>query len=61
MSHQTEVEFPDDFERMLEHWITFEEPNVGWCLVCDNPIRDEDDLIPGTHMHRCMEPHLPEG
>ena len=38
---------------MLKHWALLEEPNIGWCLACDRPIRDVNDLIPGTNFHRC--------
>ncbi len=38
---------------MLKRWTLSEEPNIGWCLVCDRPIRDLNDLIPGTNFHRC--------
>ena len=38
---------------MLKHWALSKEPNIGWCLVCDRPIRDLNDLIPRTNFHRC--------
>jgi hypothetical protein len=39
---------------MLKRWALSEEPNIGWCFVCDRPIRDLNDLIPGTNFHRCQ-------
>jgi hypothetical protein len=38
---------------MYENWIECEEPNVGWCLLCNQPIRSAEDLIPGTNSHNC--------
>jgi hypothetical protein len=42
-----------ELEDMLNRWAMSEEPNVGWCLLCDRPIRDLNDLIQGTNLHRC--------
>jgi hypothetical protein len=38
---------------MLKRWTLRDEPNIGWCLACDRPIRDLNDLIPETDFHRC--------
>jgi hypothetical protein len=34
---------------MLDHWASCAEENVGWCLLCDGPIRTAEDLIPETN------------
>jgi hypothetical protein len=31
---------------MLENWESCPDENVGWCLLCDGPIRSEKDQIP---------------
>ena len=31
------------------------EENVGWCLLCDGPIRSAQDLIPNTNTLNCPE------
>ena len=40
---------------MLERWANSTEPNIGWGLLCDQPIRCIDDLIPETNTHDCPE------
>lgn len=47
------IQAPPNLEQMYQSWIECEEPNVGWCLLCDSPIRSADDLIPGTNAHNC--------
>lgn len=47
------IQLPPNLEEMFEHWIDSDEPNVGWCLLCDCPIPSADDLIPGTNSHNC--------
>jgi hypothetical protein len=49
------IEFPDDLEQMLDDWASCAEENVGWCLLCDSPIRSEKDLIPNTNTHNCAQ------
>ena len=44
---------PGNLESMLLNWTNFQGPSVGWCLLCDQPIRSEDDFIPGTNTHSC--------
>ena len=31
------------------------EERVGWCLLCNAPIRSEADLIPESNTHNCEE------
>jgi len=40
---------------MLENWESCPDKNVGWCLLCDGPIRSAQDLIPNTSTHNCQE------
>lgn len=47
------IQVPPNLDEMLQRWIDSDEPNVGWCLLCDNPIRSADDMIPGTNSHSC--------
>lgn len=49
------IEFPPNLVEMMEAWRTSAEPNVGWCLLCNRPIKCEDDLIPETNTHDCPE------
>jgi hypothetical protein len=49
------IEFPPNLMEMMEAWITSTEPNVGWCLLCNRPIKCKDDLIPDTNTHDCPE------
>jgi hypothetical protein len=49
------IQFPPNFLDMLDAWSTSDEPNVGWCLRCNRPIKSEDDLIPETNTHNCFE------
>jgi hypothetical protein len=47
------IEFPPNMLEMLEKWRDSTEPNVGWCLLCDRPIRSAEDLLPMTSTHNC--------
>jgi len=54
---------PLDLEEMFNAWINDSEPNIGWCLICNRPIRSENDLIPESNVHNCeaareLEPKL---
>jgi hypothetical protein len=49
------IQFPPNFLDMLDAWSTSDEPNVGWYLRCNRPIKSEDDLIPETNTHNCFE------
>jgi hypothetical protein len=49
------IEFPSNLMEMIEAWRTSAEPNIGWCLLCNRPIKCEDDLIPETNTHDCQE------
>jgi hypothetical protein len=49
------IEFPPNLMEMLEAWRTSEEPHVGWCLLCNRPIKCEADIIAGTNTHDCRE------
>jgi hypothetical protein len=45
------IKVPENLDEMFKHWIECDEPNVGWCLLCDRAIRSKDELIPGTNSH----------
>ena len=49
------IEFPDQVEAMIKAWAESEEQTIGVCLLCGQLIRTEDDLLPGTSIHRCVE------
>jgi hypothetical protein len=49
------IQFPANLEEMLENWESCANENVGWCLLCDGPIRTEQDLIENTNTHNCPE------
>lgn len=53
--HWQRIQVPDNLDEMFEHWQNDPEPNIGWCLMCDSPIRSEADLIPGTSSHNCSQ------
>jgi hypothetical protein len=39
------IQFPANLEEMLDNWETCPDENVGWCLLCDGPVRTAQDLI----------------
>ena len=47
------IKRPDNIDQMIESWLAYEGESVGYCFVCDSPIKSEFDLIPGTNDHRC--------
>jgi hypothetical protein len=49
------IRFPENIEEMLENWESCPDENVGWCLLCDGPIRTGQDLIENTNTHNCPE------
>jgi hypothetical protein len=49
------VRFPQNIAEMLDNRASCAEENVGWCLLCDGPIRGEKDLIPKTNTHNCAQ------
>jgi hypothetical protein len=49
------VQFPPNIMEMLDNWGSCPEENVGWCLLCDGPIRSAQDLIENTNTHNCPE------
>jgi hypothetical protein len=52
------IQFPPNLIEMTEAWMTSNEPNVGWCILCNRPIKSEEDLIPETNTHDCAEGRL---
>ena len=49
------IQFPPNLMEMLGNWRSCPEENVGWCLLCDGPIRSAQDLIPNTNTLNCPE------
>ena len=49
------IQFPPNMMEMLDHWEGCPDENVGWCLLCDGPIRSAQDLIPNSNTHNCPE------
>lgn len=47
------VNAPENFDEMLNHWVQSNQPNVGWCMLCDSAIISAGELIPGTSTHNC--------
>ena len=47
------LEDPASLGDMVIAWANSSESNIGWCLVCNSSIRNEDDMIPGTNLHSC--------
>lgn len=47
------IQIPHNFEEMVTAWVRCEEPNIGWCFMCNRPIRSADDLINETATHDC--------
>ena len=47
------VKFPENFDQMMEDMANSNEPRIGWCLLCNSPIRTVADLIPGSNVHNC--------
>jgi len=47
------IQFPDNFEAMVEAFANCTEERIGWCLLCNSPIHTEAGLIPGTSTHNC--------
>ena len=47
------VQIPDNFDEMLEAFANYSEERIGWCLLCNSPIRSEADLISNTNTHDC--------
>lgn len=47
------IEWPENLDEMLEAWSCSREARVGWCLLCNSPIRSEGDFLPDTNTHNC--------
>jgi hypothetical protein len=47
------IQAPEGFEEMINAWLQCEEPNIGWCFMCNGPIRSADELIEGSGTHDC--------
>jgi len=53
------IQPPDNLDQMIESWLAYEGESVGYCFVCDSPIKSEFDMIPGTNDHRCDRYKVP--
>jgi hypothetical protein len=47
------IQFPPNIMEMLDNWESCPDENVGWCLLCDGPIRSAQDVIPNSATHNC--------
>jgi hypothetical protein len=47
------IEFPPNLLEMFVAWRNSTEPNVGWCLLCNSPIKSPDDFVLNTNTHNC--------
>lgn len=45
-------------EETLSHFVNYQGECVGWCLVCDEPITSETNMIPGSNSHDCPKNRL---
>lgn len=43
------IQLPEDIVDSYIAWRNCQEPNVGWCLLCNQPIPAQEDLLPGTN------------
>jgi len=53
------IQLPDNIEKMIESWLAYEGESVGYCFVCDSPIKSEFDIIHGTNDHCCERQKAP--
>jgi hypothetical protein len=44
---------PDNFDEIIETMNASTEERIGWCFLCNGPVRGPEDLISGTSTHRC--------
>lgn len=47
------LKVPENIEEMLNDWVSDSTEKIGWCLLCNHPIRTEADLISHTNTHNC--------
>lgn len=47
------IQCPNNLDKMLDDMVHSDEPRCGWCLLCNSPIRNEEDFIPDTYTHNC--------
>jgi len=48
-----QVEIPANFDEIIDTMNASTEERIGWCFLCNGPVRGPEDLIPGTSTHRC--------
>ena len=48
------LQVPPNLEETLAAYATYDGPKVGWCLLCNAPIRSEAEFIPGTNTRNCF-------
>ena len=49
------LQVPPNLMEIIEAYLTYDKPKVGWCLLCNSPIESEDDFIPETDTHNCAK------
>lgn len=50
---------PPEISEKFDEWAASERHSIGFCFLCGNSIRTEDDLIPDSnYTHNCAEGRL---
>jgi hypothetical protein len=49
------ISFPQIIATMLNGREGCPQENVAWCLLCDRPIRNGEDLLQHSNTHNCPE------
>lgn len=47
------IQIPDNLDEMFADMAASDEPRVGWCLLCNSPIRNEADFLENSNTHNC--------
>jgi hypothetical protein len=54
MRKKVPIDFQPTVHEMAEKFFAHRGEVLGWCLLCDSPIRTEQEFIPGTDTHNCQ-------
>jgi hypothetical protein len=49
------IQFPPKHYGNDQELAKLPDENVGWCLLCDGPIRSEKEMIKNSNTHNCPE------
>lgn len=47
------VRIPENIEEMVNAWVNYQGPKIGWCFLCNGPIRSADQLLGDSGTHDC--------